>query len=351
MMGSACPRKLVWIIALMLPYVFLQAASYSYSYIPKKIYSSQIFPVTILASGIPSGEKVSFIFDDSEGLRPIESKPVKQANGNDVFYTFYFRAKGDDDIVIPKLIIHDGNDTQMLPRRQLHIYQLDTSKHQNFCGLIASDCSLLSSQVSMFDQNNTLVSIKFKAHEANPEAIKIPLAGEQGVEKIERKHSLVNVEYYFVIPSKYKDFNLSYYNTVQRRFVTIKIKTDYHDRPVAAQVELNPKASWFENLKKYGSVALALFFGIMFWWRRDWLYLIIFLSLLFLLYLIYKPEATLCIREGAPLYILPTHNSRISTNIGKKMHIYSLGQHEHYYKINYRNGIIGWINEEDLCKD
>jgi len=343
--------KLVSCLALMLPFTFLDAAVYSYSYIPKKIYASQVFPVTILASGIPSGENVRFEFDSSNGVKPINPDPVKLSNGNDFFYTFYFRANGENDLIIPKLVVRDGNDTQVLPDRQLHIYKLESSSQKDFCGLIASDCTLLSSQVSMFDENNTLVSIKFKAHEANPEAIHIPIAGEEGLEKIERKNSLVNAEYYFVIPSSYKDVNLSYFNTIQHRFVTFKIKTDYHSQPVAAQVELNPKASWFESLKKYGTVALALFFGLMFWWQRDWLYMIIFVSLLFLLYLIYRPEAALCVREGAPLYILPTHSSRISTNIDKRLFLRPLGQHEDYYKINYRNGIIGWINEEDLCKD
>ncbi len=343
-------KFIIFILALLGSPYLLNGANYSYSYIPKKIYSTEVFPVTIFASGIPSGEEVSFEFEDN-GVKPIDKSPVRLSNGNEFFYTFYFRAEGKDDLMLPRLIIHDGNDTQILESKWLHIYDLDSSSHPEFCGLIASDCTLLSSQVSMFDDNNTLVSINFKAHEANPQALHIPIAIEEGIEKIERKHSLVNVDYYFVIPSKYKDINLSYYNTVQRRFVTVHITTDYKNKPVAAQVELNPKASWFDKLKKYGSVALALFFALMFWWQKDWLYLVLLISLSFLIYLVYKPEAKLCIREGSPLYILPTHNSRISTSIDKRLYINSLGKHEKYYKINYRQGIIGWVNEEDLCKD
>jgi hypothetical protein len=89
----------------------------------------------------------------------------------------------------------------------------------------------------------------------------------------------------------------------------------------------------------------------MFWWRRDILYLALLIVVVYLIYLAYKPNAAICIQEGSPLYILPTHNSLKSTNIKKKLHISTIGEHGKYYKINYHNGIIGWINEEDLCKD
>ncbi len=351
-MRSRYLTHLHWLAILLVVVQTLASADrYSYSYIPKKIYSTQIFPVTLLAKDVDANDPPSFSFDPQSDAKPIMPDPVKVANGSDVFYTFYFQAKGDDDFKLPTLTIKNTLVTNTLLGQLIHVEKLNTDEHKNFCGLIATDCTLLSSQISMFDTNNTLVSVKFKAHEANPSAISIPGAIEEGLEKVERDNTLVNVEYYFVIPSDQKETVLSYYNTAQHRFVDTTIKTDYHNKPVAAQVELNPKASPFDKLKKYGTIALALFFALMYWWKRDILYLILLITVSVLIYIVYKPRATLCIQEGAPLYILPTDNSRISTNIKSTLHTESLGERGKYYKVNYHNGNIGWINHENLCED
>jgi len=327
------------------------AADYRYSYLPKTVYSTQVFPVTILASHADPSRPVMFQFDPQSPLKPLSFTPAKVLNGRDLFYTFYFQASGDKDILLPELLIREANQTQTLPGRRIHTQALTIHAADHFCGVIATDCAIHSSQVSMFDANNTLVSITLQAHEANPEAIHIPGALEEGIEKIQRKNSMVTAEFYFVIPSSQKSITLSYYNTAQHRFVPTTIATDYHNKPVAAQVELNPKASPFDKLKKYGSIVLALFFALMFWWRRDWLYLILLVIVAFGIYLVYQPRAMLCVQEGSSLYILPTHNSRSSTTITRELQTRSLGRHEHYHKINYHHGIIGWIRDEDLCQN
>jgi len=330
----------------------LWASEYSYSYLPKHVYATQVFPVTVLARDASPAQSVTFRFDNGEGqAKPLEPGPAEVINGHDIFYTFYFQAKGEQDIAIPPLRIVEANRTVVLPGQTIPLQKLSTRSAQNFCGLIATDCTLQSSQVSTFDSNHTLVSLTFKTHEGNPEAIHIPGSIEEGIENISRHHSVAVAEIYFVIPSREKSMTLSYYNTAQRRFVSTTISTDYHATPVAAQVELNPKASPFDRLKKYGSVALALFFALMFWWQRDWLYLILLVVVFLLLYMIYKPEKSLCIREGSALYILPTHNSRTSITLPEEVHTQPIGRHADFYKINYRDGIIGWIKDEDLCTD
>jgi len=329
----------------------LSATEYHYSYLPKYIYPTQVFPVTILASGARSNPSVVFRFDPLAVQKPLNTSPVIVINNRDFFYTFYFQAQDGNDVSIPPLTIQDANQTYSLPERHIPVQTLATQDHPDFCGLIASDCSLQASQVSLFDANTSLVTITLRAHEGNPEAIRIPGALEEGIEKLTRQQAVVTAEYYFVIPSKQKSITLSYYNTVQHRFIPTTILTDYRNKPVAAQVELNPRASHFDRLKKYGSIALVLFFIIMFLWQRGWLYLILLILVLAVTIVIYQPRETLCLREGSPLYILPTPNSRSSTTITETYHTPSLGKHGDYFKINYRHGTIGWIRHEDLCEN
>ena len=329
----------------------LWAAEYHYSYLPKRVYTTQVFPVTVLASHANPAQKVTFAFDSTSPTQPISIMPVSAQNGDDLFYTFYFQATDDDTVHLPALSIHEGNRTQTLPRQAIPAQKLDSNARADFCGLIAADCKLLSSQISLFDANTTLVSITFQAHGANPEAIHIPHAIEEGLESIDRTQAKATVEYYFVIPSKRKKITLSYYNTIQRRFISTTIATDYRNRPVAAQVELNPRVSPFDRLKKYGSIALILFLVVMLWWQREWLYLILLHIMILVMYFVYQPRAMLCIREGSPLYILPTHNSRTSTTLSEQWNTRSLDERGTYYKIKYHNGIIGWIRHEDLCQN
>lgn len=331
--------------------MLLSATEYHYSYLPKHVYPTQVFPVTILAGNARANQPVEFHFDSNTGQKPLSISPAKVINGRDLFYTFYFQANGEDDVAIPAITIRENNQSHSLPSQHIHTQAFTGNVPHDFCGLIASDCSLQTSQLSTFDTNTTLVTITLRAHEGNPEAIHIPGALEEGIEKLTRRQAVVTAEYYFVIPSTQKSITLSYYNTVQHRFIPTTILTDYQNKPVAAQVELNPKANHFDQLKKYGSIALVFFFIIMFLWQRDRLYLILLILILAVTILIYQPHNTLCIQEGSSLYILPTPNSRSSTTITEKLKTPSLGEHGKYFKINYRHGTIGWIRHEDLCKN
>jgi hypothetical protein len=330
---------------------YVSGTEYGYSYIPKTLYTTQVFPVTVLASGADTKYPPTFRFDPNGSVQPLDPTPSSMINGNDIFYTFYFKADREGTLTLPDLDIYESNRSVRLRGRTIAVEPLDASGAPDFCGVIATDCTIETSQVSSFDANKTLVTIRIRAHEANPEAMHFPDAIEEGLEYVRREHSLVRAEYYFVIPATRTHVTVSYYNTAQHRFLSTTIDTDYRAKPVAAQVELNPKASPIEQLKKYGSIALAVFFAIMFLWQRDTLYLLLLAATLAALYAIYKPSRTLCIREGSPLYILPARNSRISTTIREQLETPALGAHGDYYKINYAHGTIGWIRHEDLCQN
>ncbi len=325
-------------------------ADYSYSYIPKFVYSTQHFAVTVVDSSGDTENNISFRFDQENSIKPLSKAPIRDLSGGKVFYTFYFKA-GDVDFEIPKLTITDENGSTTLESRFIPVRFLDASKNKNFCGLIASNCKLISSQVSEFDGHSNLISMVFKATEANPEYIHINDASESGIEKLDEKGAEAVVEYYFVLPSSKKSITLSYYNTLQNRFIPKTISTDYREKTVAAQEELNPKDSGFEKIKKYGLILLLMFLFWMFWLHKDIFFLVIFVLVAIVLFGIYKPKGTICIQEGAPLYIIPTENSTTSFRVPDQTTANILNQRGEYYKVNLKNNIIGWIKNEDLCEN
>ena len=51
-------------------------SSFKYSYMPKKVYKNQLFPVTIMSSGQSSGVSVEFTFEDDSDVKPLFAEPV-----------------------------------------------------------------------------------------------------------------------------------------------------------------------------------------------------------------------------------------------------------------------------------
>jgi len=329
----------------------LQAqTNYTYSYLPKRVFATQVFPVTLLAEREENGTTPDFLFDPQSKTQPIDPIPLKATNGGKTFYTFYFKAH-QHDIRIPALTVTDREGSIRLEERHIPVRRLDTGAHKEFCGLIATSCKIITSQVSEFDDQNNLVSLTLKASEANPEEIMTPGSIESGIEKLTKSGSESLIEYYFVIPSSLKSVTSSYYNTLQNRFISKTISTDFKHKPVAAQENLNPRDSSFNKLKKYGLSLLSLFFFWMFWKRKDIFFLILLAVSLIILLTLFIPHEKICVQEGAPLYILPTKTSTTGGQVNRELTTDILNRRGPYYKIEYDKHIIGWIKDEDTCKD
>ncbi len=331
----------------------LSAARYHYSYIPRQVYANQVFPVTLLATHVNKKQHIKIFYDPRSDIRPLFDKPLIQKNdgGSSLFYTFYFKA-GKEDFTLPNLYIDDGERKGMIKGVYIPVAQLDFPPEKKWCGVIASDFKIRTSQVSNFDENNNLVYIIIEAHEANLEDMHIPGISEQGLEKIERNFSESVSEYYFVIPAKTEKIKFSYFNSIRGELESIDISTSYKMKTTAAQeVDLNPKDSGFTKLKKYLLILLAVFFFIMLIVKRDIFYLIIFAVTIYALIKFFMPHEKVCVSEGAKLYILPIPQSTVGTVISDRKEFPILYRYGDYYKIEYRPGLIGWIKDSDVCEN
>ncbi len=347
------PRRLfaaILILSLGAVALFAQV-EYRYSYLPKKVYLHQVFPVTVLAVDARKDRPPTFRFDPRSPVKPLLPQPVKVINGNDIFYTFYFKARKPGGFALPDLWIRDESYTAHLPGTLIPVAVLHAPPEDRFCGVIASDFKIRNSQVSTFDAKNNLVYLNVEAHEANLEDMQIPGVVEGGVEKLRRHGALATAEYYFVIPANVEEIRFSYYNSIKQQFVLLRVSTAYEQKTVAAQVDLNPKESGFARLKKYTFIALSLFFLLMFFSSRDFFYLILLFITLAVLVTFYLPLKKVCVEEGAPLYILPIPGSTVGMHIEERTKVPLLHRYKNYDKIEYKHGITGWIKDEDLCKD
>ncbi|MDQ7084606.1 MAG: hypothetical protein Q9M36_06605 [Sulfurovum sp.] len=269
-------------------------------------------------------------------------------NGNDSFYTFYFKAE-NNNIRIPQLHIVSSFSKQVLKPQEIKIQAL--KKRKDFCGVLAADIKIKNSQVSNYDGNNSMVTLSIDAFEANIEDIVFPNVVEYGIDSLSRKFAKVSTEFYIVVDSSSKELKFTYFNTIKKQYVFITIPTILKDTSVTTQSDLNPKEDNFMKLKKYMMMILSVFFTIMFLLKRDFFYLIFSAISIITFLTLFIPHKEICVSQGSPLYLLPTQSSSISTYVDKTFQTSLLAEREPYTKIEYKKGIIGWIKNENICKD
>ena len=338
---------LVWGVFFALTTLLSAQDEYKYSYMPKKVYENQLFPVTVIDT-TQREDHPQFQFDTSSDIQPLFEKPLVNRNGDDRFYTFYFKAS-KIDIRIPKLfIVSDSVDISLAPQT---IFLSSLKSREDFSAVLAADMKIKNHQVSNYDENNHLVTLSMEAYEANLEDMKLNKVEEFGIEHLKRENAKVEAEFYAVLPLAQKSLKFTYFNTIKKQYVFLEIPVELANASVTTQSDLNPKEDSFDKLKKYTFITLVLFFFLMFLFRRDFFYLVLGVVSLITLLTFYIPHKQICVKQGAPLYILPTQTSTMSTKVDQKFETMLLGERGDFKKVEYKKGIIGWIKNEDLCEN
>ncbi len=336
--------RFVWFWAIFIITTLSAQSEFRYSYMPKNIYKNQLFGVTIISTD--SKESPKLLFDINSDTQPISISPIIVRNGDDRFYTFYFKSD-DFDITIPELFITSSEGTISLPSKRIPIKSLE--KRDDFCGVIATNMKIKNYQVSSFDKSNNIVTLTIEAFEANLEDINISKVVESNIETIKRKDAKVTMVFYLIVPITQKRVKFSYFHSIQRDFVEFDLPIEVSDSSISTQSDLNPKDDKFEKLKRYLLMFLVLFFAIMFLFKRDFLYLVLGVVSFITLLTFYIPHDKICVKKATPIYILPTYTSTITTKLEDEIETQMLGTHAEFRKIEYKKGVIGWIKDEDIC--
>ena len=334
---------LFWLLSLPL------LASFKYSYVPKYLFEHQVFPLTVIENDAMDDLPRIRLMGAIENAELLFAQPLVIRNGNDRFYTYYFKAKEEGTVRLPPLTIENDAIQTELPAQSIPVRRLQAPT--DFCGVLATDMKIRYAQASHYDETHYLVTLSLEAYEANLEDMHLSDGQEQGIENVTRQGAKATADFYLVVPETQKAIAFVYYNTVSNRFKPLRSKVEINDATVVTQTDLNPKENKFEKLKRYSLIGLTALFAVLFLASFDLFYLALSAVTGIILYQSYVPKTELCIQEGTPLYILPTATSDVCTRIDHRMHTVELARHGTYHKIQTKQGSVGWVKDENLCKD
>ena len=344
-------RIKIFLILIFSQFLFAINAPYSYSYTPKFVYKNQIFAVTVMAKHYDTKKKPVFEFDPLSMVQPIEDNPVVTLNKDEAFFTFYFKAKSKKDYIdIPALSISTIDYTYILKPIRIKQKELDLSSTDIFSGVLASNFRIDNVKIDNYDDTHNLVTLTISAVSANLEDMHILNVSDDGVENIKRDGANVTAKYYFVIEANKTSVPFSYYDLIKRHFVDIRVDLN-PNRYQMNNINLAPKDLTFDKFKKYFLIFVTILFILLYIGTKDKLYIFLIILTGGSLIYIFFSYKTICVKEGANLCILPTSNSNISLQIDHNIKTKLIKKYRNFNKIEYKNKIVGWVKDEDLCKD
>lgn len=326
----------------------------SYENVPKKIYKSQIFPVTIkIIAATEAYESIDFALVGGSNVEPLPSLEGEvQKDGYNLHKTFYFKATGTH-IRLPDIEVTLAEQGYAAIHKELLAGEsfdaIALRPKDGFCHVIARDLNITNYKTTRYDSKSNLVVLSIEASEANIEDFKIANAFKQDIESADIAFDTANIIAYAIVPNTLKKLEFNFFNLKSNSFENRTIPIRVKDDEVSTQSDLSPTLGSYETIKLSAASGGALLFLILFLFKRKWPYLIFFLILGSYIATYFMPIKTVCVKEGTQVTLLPTKNSTVFYKISKKTELKELNHIDGYTKILLENDKVGWIKDEDIC--
>ncbi|WP_373034909.1 hypothetical protein [Sulfurimonas sp.] len=327
----------------------------SFEKTPDRVIKGEIFSVTLKTlSTVPSFVDITYELTNHEGLKILNEIPYREEDPKYYHDTFYFLTTSSK-AVLPDFTatLHDYNNTvykdTTLNGKELNVVTLNPKK--NFSNIIANSFELLEYKTTSYDEQHNIVVFVATATNCDISAFKLQNVYKQGIESITESHFDSKIVYYVVINKDIQNFSFTYFNLEKNKFLRLNIPIIVNDDSVTTQTDLKPIDQSRQRLKMTiaGIIALVAFIFIL--WRKKYIYLIFILIPLAYIAYIGVPSKEVCIKVGSSIYLLPVNNGTIFERTSSVYHLQKEGSIKDFVKVKLKNEKIGWVKNEDICKD
>ena len=333
----------------------------SYKKYPEQIYKNQRFEVDVKALITRTNyDRIETHFIDGINMIPLnaeESWTLNNGTKNVYENKYYFKAY-EENFLLPTIEVKLFDNNILVESRKLLPPKIDFSEiakaDKRFSNIIADEVILLGSKAKQYTNKEALVIIDLQGKYSNFEDFFVQSIEEQGITLIEDNYPNQHMIYYVVIPIHQKSISFNYYNNIKNRLQTINIPIKFEEELVSTQTDLNPNNSSFEFYKKVAIGILSLIFLILFIWKRNYLYLILFLISTIIFIVFAMPNKNIKLKKDTEIYILPTKNSTIFQEISSEISVEEMKRKNNFVKVMFQkdeNKYIGWVKEEDVIKN
>ncbi|PLY08225.1 MAG: hypothetical protein C0626_13545 [Arcobacter sp.] len=331
----------------------------SYKSFPQNIFKNQRFEI-ILKAIITADDydKIETRFINSKNMNVLNPESSWEEIEDKTFENkFYFKAY-EDSFVMPTFQVAIYKNLELIEVQNIAPQEVAFSEIgkniNNFSSVIAKDLVINAHKTKQYNNDELITIMDINAVESNLEDFAIKGVEEQGISKIDDNYPEQNLLYYLVLPVHTKKLDFSYYNSFEKKFITIKIPIVLENELVSTQTDLNPNKS---NILLYKRVALGGLFAlflIIYIWKRKKIYLILTLIACVGLLIYSIPNKTSTLKKDSYIYILPTKKSTIFQKTNKDYLVEVSIKRGDFVKIIVEQGdksMIGWVKEDDLNKN
>lgn len=328
------------------------AITLEHSNLPTHLYIGEIFPVTIKLTplDIASGN-IEYTLQNEEGIRVFSATPRRAVKADGVYDTFYFLVQSSN-VRLPDItatVSSTGLDSNPITGSSLTASTL--SPPATFANVLADSFKIIDYKTTAYNQESNIVVFTATARRCNIGTFSLQNAIKQGFES-----KLPNVEesqitYYAIIPNTQQSLDFTIFNLAKNRYESISIPIEVDDDSVSTQSDLSPTDSRHTELKVGAAAILGVILIALYYWRRQQGYLIASIAPLFFVVFTLLPNSSVCVKKGAPLYILPIKSGTIFEVTMEETNIEAENQVGDFTKIRLDNKKVGWVNKRDICSN
>jgi len=321
---------------------------------PQRVIKGEIFSVTLKTlSTVENFSNITYELLNYKGLKSLNEIPYREEDSRYFYDTFYFLTTSSNANIPDFKATLIGYDTTYkdttLNGFKLNVVTLNPK--DNFANIVADSFELLEFKTTTYDDVHNILVFVATAKNCDIVSFELKDAYKQGIESITESHFNSKLVYYVVIKKEVETLSFTYFNLLKNSFVRLNIPIIVDDDSVTTQTDLKPKDQSHDRKKMLLASAIALIAFLLILWRKKYIYLVFILIPLAYVIYIAIPSQKVCIKVGSRIYLLPVHNGTIFEKTNIVYHLQKEGSVKDFVKIKLENEKIGWVKNEDLCKD
>jgi hypothetical protein len=299
-------------------------------------------------------------FIDSKNVAVINPEDSWQTLGNNKLNNEFFLKIYSSDFKLPTfelILFQDDTIVDVVHLEPNNIRYTDISSNDiEFSSIIAQSLDVKVVNARQYSNEEILVVLQLEAFNGNLEDFRLKEYEEQFLMSLEESYPQQTLTFNVIVPIYTKKIEFKYYNTKKNQFDKLSTHIQLDEQLISTQTDLNPNNSSMQLYKKVAVGVAAIFFILIYLFKRKLLYLLIAIVFALVFFYFAKPNDSLIIHKGTNIYILPTNNSTVFHVTQRKQLVEILNKQYNYYKIlfkfeNQTTKTVGWIKEEDIVEN